>query len=190
MIPINYQLTDKQKEHVLSSFPPPTLPDNIKGLQLNDLTKGSAVSTRVLLNDFEVKKTKTNKSFLKLSLSDQSGNISAKMWDNNGEVEAMLPILEQEGVFDIRGQVDEFNGFKSVTIYDLTPCKDTIDPFTLLAYTKQDIQQLTEELFAYLYELKDPYQQITFRAMDHLWEAFRLSPAAKGYHHNYLGGGF
>ncbi|WP_231735335.1 hydrolase [Gracilibacillus massiliensis] len=188
MIPINYELTEEQREQVKSSFPPPALPDEIAGLDLNNLTKGTPVATRVLLNDFEVKKTKTNKSFLKITLSDQSGNISAKMWDNNGEVEAMLPLLEKVGVFDIRGQVDEFNGFKSVTIYDMTPCKEDIDPFTLLAYTKQDIQQLSEELFAYLYALDNPYQEIALRAMDQLWESFRISPAAKGFHHNYLGG--
>src|SRR5699024_4100036 len=125
---------------------------------------------------------------LKNSLSNQTGNIPVKMWDNNGEVETVTPILEKEGVFDIKGQVDEFNGFKSITIYDIKPCNESIDPFTLLAYTKQDMTHLTEELFAYLYELKEPYQQLAIKAMEQLWESFRLSPAAKGFHHNYLGG--
>ncbi|MGP4038283.1 hydrolase [Gracilibacillus sp. D59] len=188
VITINYQLTDQQKQELSTKFPAPTLPEAIKGVHLNTLTKGTPVSARVLLNDFEVKKTKTNKSFLKVTLSDQSGNISAKMWDNNGEVDTMMPILEQKGVFDIRGQVDEFNGFKSVTVYEMTPCNDDIDPFTLLAYTQQDIESLRDELFAYLYELQQPFQDIAIKAMEQLWEGFRISPAAKGFHHNYLGG--
>ncbi|UOQ46801.1 hydrolase [Gracilibacillus caseinilyticus] len=188
MIDITYELTDEQKQMITTKFPAPTFPEAIQGVQLNQLTKGNSVKARVLLNEFEVKKTKTNKSFLKVQFSDQSGTISAKMWDNNGEVEQMLPILDQVGVFDIRGQVDEFNGFKSVTIYEMTPCEEKIDPSTLLAYTKQDIEALTEELFAYLLELKKPYQDIAIKAMEHLWEAFRISPAAKGFHHNYLGG--
>ncbi|WP_091480350.1 hydrolase [Gracilibacillus orientalis] len=188
MITIDYQLTDQQKQSLSTNFPVPSLPEAIKGLHLNTLTKGTPVTARVLLNDFEVKKTKTNKSFLKIMLSDQSGNISAKMWDNNGEVDTMLPLLEQKGVFDIRGQVDEFNGFKSVTVYEMTPCKDDINPFTLLAYTQQDITALRDELFGYLYELQQPYQDIAIKAMEQLWEGFRISPAAKGFHHNYLGG--
>ncbi|WP_325063409.1 hydrolase [Gracilibacillus salitolerans] len=188
MITIDYKLTDQQKQDLSINFPAPPLPEAMKGVHLNTLTKGTPVSARVLLNEFEVRKTKTNKSFLKVTLSDQSGNISAKMWDNNGEVDAMLPVLEQKGVFDIRGQVDEFNGFKSVTVYEMTPCKDDIDPFTLLAYTQQDIEALRDELFAYLYELQQPYQDIALKAMEQLWEGFRISPAAKGFHHNYLGG--
>ncbi|WP_066191922.1 MULTISPECIES: hydrolase [Gracilibacillus] len=188
MFAINYSLTDQQRQWIADSFPAPTLPDTLQGLHLQELGKGDRVSGRVLLNDFEVKKTKTNKSFLRLSLGDQSGMISAKMWDNNGEVNQMVPILEQEGVFDIRGQVDVFNGFKSVTIYEMTPVKKAVDPFLLLPFTKQDIHALTEELFAYLLELKDPYQEIALKAMEQLWESFRISPAAKGFHHNYLGG--
>ncbi|MDX8045710.1 hydrolase [Gracilibacillus sp. S3-1-1] len=188
LISIDYSLTDEQKQTIAEHFPLPQLPEEISGIQLHTLTKGTSINARVLLNDFEVRKTKTNKSFLKATLSDQSGNISAKMWDNNGEVEEMLPILEQKGVFDIRGQVDEFNGFKSITIYEMTPASDEIDPFTLLAYTKQDLEALRNELFAYLYDLKQPYQDIALKAMEQLWESFRISPAAKGFHHNYLGG--
>ncbi|GAB2533565.1 hypothetical protein GCM10026983_01750 [Gracilibacillus alcaliphilus] len=188
MITIDYQLTDDQLQWIQQQFPSPALPNAVQGIDIEQYSKGDSVSGRVLLNDFEVKKTKTNKSFLRLSLGDQSGTISAKMWDNNGEVEQMLPILEQEGVFDVRGQVDVFNGFKSLTIYNMTPVQESINPFDLLAFTKQDITALSNELFAYLLELDQPYQDIALKAMEQLWESFRLSPAAKGFHHNYLGG--
>lgn len=188
MIPIDYSLTDEQKEEILQTFPPPALPQPHQHFHLEKLTKGTPVKERVLLNQFEVKKTRTNKSFLKITISNQSGNIPAKMWDNNGELERILPLLEKAGVFDIKGQVDEFNGFKSITLFDIQPCTEAIDPFTLLAYTNQKIPLLTEELFAYLLELKEPYRQLAIRTMEQFWSSFRLSPAAKGFHHNYLGG--
>ncbi|ENH96035.1 hypothetical protein J416_12949 [Gracilibacillus halophilus YIM-C55.5] len=188
MVPVQYDLTEETKATIRQQFPPPTLPDATDIIDLTELGKGTAIETRVLLNDYQVRTTKTNKSFLKLNLSNQSGNIPAKMWDNHGMVATVQPLLDTHGVFDIKGTVDEFNGFKSVTVQEMTPCSQEIDPFTLLAYTKQDLDALTLELFAYLYELEEPYQSITLHAMEELWDAFRLSPAAKGFHHHYLGG--
>ncbi|KAB8139031.1 HD domain-containing protein [Gracilibacillus oryzae] len=189
-IPIQYSLSDQQKEEILSAYLPPTLPESNteQAFNLQETPKGTSVATRVLLNDFDIKQTKTKKSFLKITFSNQAGNIPAKMWDNNNSVETTVPLLEESGVFDIKGQVDEFNGFKSITIHNISPCKEEIDPFELLAYTKQDLDQLTTELFAYIYELEQPYKTIALNAMDKLWDSFKLSPAAKGFHHNYLGG--
>ncbi|MFC4403173.1 HD domain-containing protein [Gracilibacillus xinjiangensis] len=188
MIPIQYSLTDQQKEEILTTYPPPALPTAEPAFNLQETKKGMSVTARVLLNDYDIKQTKTNKSFLKITFSNQAGNIPAKMWDNNNSVETTVPLLEKSGVFNIQGQVDEFNGFKSITLNHITPCDEKIDPFQLLAYTKQDLNELTSELFAYIYELKQPYQSIVLNAMDKLWDSFKLSPAAKGYHHNYLGG--
>ncbi|WP_163537139.1 hydrolase [Gracilibacillus sp. YIM 98692] len=188
LIPIQYQISESEKEEILRQFPPPDLPEEISSFNLSLCQKGEKVQTRVLLNDFEIRQTKTKKSFLKIAFSNQSGHIPAKMWDNNGEVDMIHPLLEEKGVFDIQGHVDEFNGFKSVTVTNVTPCDIAINPFTLLAYTKQDLQSLTVELFAYIKELKEPYQTIARNAMEKLWNAFRMSPAAKGFHHNYLGG--
>lgn len=188
MIPINYSISEEQKESLIQKYPPPELKTASATFILDEAEKGTAVSTLVLVNDFEVKRTKTNKKFLKLSFSNPSGNIPAKMWDNDGEIEQYIPLLESTGVFHIRGQVDEFNGFKSVTVYDLAPSEEAINPALLLAATNQDIDQLSEELFAYLFELDEPYQALSFRLLDLFWDSFSTSPAAKGMHHHYLGG--
>lgn len=188
MIPIQYEVSDELAAHITSTFSLPPLPEETASFDLNQSKKGTTITTRVLLNEFEIRQTKTKKSFLKITFSNQAGNIPAKMWDNNGAVLNTIPLLEKEAIFDIHAQVDEFNGYKSLTINSLAPCQDQIDPFQLLAYTKQDLSQLRLELFAYLYELKEPFQQISIQAMEQLWDAFRLSPAAKGHHHNYLGG--
>ncbi|SER85332.1 3'-5' exoribonuclease [Gracilibacillus ureilyticus] len=188
MIPVEYSLTDQQKKDILTTYSPPSLPTSEPAFNLQSATRGMSVKIRVLLNDFEIKQTKTNKSFLKITFSNQAGNIPAKMWDNNNSVEMTVPLLEKSGVFDIQGQVDEYNGFKSLTVSSISPCSEEIDPFQLLAYTRQDLDELTCELFAYIYDLKQPYQSIALNAMERLWDSFKLSPAAKGYHHNYLGG--
>ncbi|RCW69658.1 hydrolase [Saliterribacillus persicus] len=188
MIPVEYEATDDFIQDILQKFPVPTLPSSEEGFDLEQAEKGHTVKTRVLLSDFETKRTKTDKQFLKMTFSNQNGTISAKMWDNQGAVEKNVPLLEEHGIFDIEAFVDEFNGFKSLTVNRLTPCYDDINPFSLLAYTKQDIREFTIELFSYIDELSSPYREIAYKSMEKFWTQFSIRPAAKGFHHNYLGG--
>lgn len=188
MIPISYQLSDVEREKILAQFPPPTLPDGSNFFSIADKVKGDSVDTLLLLNESEIRLTKTNKPFLKLSFSNNAGIMQAKMWDNDGEIEHVKPILENYSVFQVKGIVDEFKGNKSITVQQLTPFTEEINPFSLLPYTQQSLEDLTSELFTYLYELEEPYQTICIKAMRELWQDFSTAPAAKGFHHNYLGG--
>ncbi|TKG97912.1 HD domain-containing protein [Peribacillus simplex] len=187
-IPIKYDSSELEREKIISQFMPPILPTSEEYFDLQNESSGNYVSIRLLLNDFNVQLTKTNKQFLKIRFSNNLGTINAKMWDNQGAVEKNLPLLEKFSVFDIEGIVDEFNGNKSITINQLTPCEENINPFSLLPYTQQSIEELTIELFSYLNELKSPFKDISLAAMNYFWNQFRIRPAAKGYHHNYLGG--
>lgn len=187
-VPINVEVSDLEREQILKQFPPPSLPNGKDTFNLDHETAGNQVHVRLLVNDYQVQLTKTNKEFLKVRFSNNVGVIQAKIWDNQGAVERILPLLEQYSIFDVVGKVDEFNGFKSLTVNELNPCEEEINPFTYLPYTKQDLEGLTIELFSYLNELKSPYKEISLAAMNQFWEQFSIRPAAKGYHHNYLGG--
>lgn len=187
-IPVAYDVTDEEREEILLHFPIPELPTQEENFNLDNEVKGNPVSTRVLLSEAKVQTTKTNKQFLKMAFSNNAGSISAKMWDNQGAVERNKPILDEHSIFDIEGVVDEFRGFKSITVNKLTPCEEAIDPFIYLPYTRQSIEELTVELFSYVNEQAAPYKDISLAVMNHFWEGFSISPAAKGFHHNYLGG--
>lgn len=187
-VPIQVNLTDVEREQILTEFPPPVLPDGDDFFQLENEAPGSRVQVKLLVNDYQVQLTKTNKQFLKVRFSNNSGTIQAKIWDNQGAVDRILPLLEQHSIFDVIGRVDEFNGFKSLTVDELIPSDEAVNPFSFLPYAKQDLSDLTVELFAYLNELESPYKEISLAAMKRFWNQFAIRPAAKGYHHNYLGG--
>jgi len=187
-IPIKHNISDSAEDKILTEYPPPKLPSGEEFFNIQDVEKGSNVSVRLLLNDFKVHLTKHNKQFLRINFSNNLGIINAVIWDNQGEVERYKPLLEEFSIFEIEGTVSEFNRRKSITITKLTPYKEDINPFSLLPYTQQSLSALTVELFAYLDELESPFKEISLAAMDRFWSQFRVSPAAKGFHHNYLGG--
>ncbi|MCZ0703315.1 3'-5' exoribonuclease [Natronobacillus azotifigens] len=188
IIPIDYHCSEEQAIEILEKFPAPELPDGNTYFDLQDQQEGNSIKQRLLLNEYEVRLTRTNKQFLKMSFSNNAGMIQAKMWDNQGAIDRYLPLLEAHTIFEVEGVVDVFNGNKSITVNRLTAQHEDVNPFALLPYTKMDIPNLTVELFSYLHELSEPYQSIAIAAMEHFWNDFRLAPAAKGYHHNYLGG--
>lgn len=187
-IPIKFDVSELERKQILSQFTLPKLPTNEEYFDLQKESSGTSVSVRVLLNDFNVQLTKTNKQFLKIRFSNNLGTINAKMWDNQGAIEKNRPLLEKFSIFDIEGTVDDFNGNKSLTVNQLRPCGENINPFSLLPYTQHSIEDLTIELFSYLNELKSPFKDISLATMSRFWNQFRIRPAAKGYHHNYLGG--
>ena len=59
MIPINYSISEEQKESLIQKYPPPELKTASATFILDEAEKGTAVSTLVLVNDFEVKLIKS-----------------------------------------------------------------------------------------------------------------------------------
>ncbi|MBM7541512.1 hydrolase [Amphibacillus cookii] len=188
VIPIQINIDDERANNILKNFPAPPLPNGEKTFDINHQRAGANISEHLLLNDYEVKLTRTNKQFLKLSFSNNNGIISAKMWDNQGAIEKNLPLLEKYAVFEVEGIIDAYNGQKSITVNQLTAIDGDMNPFNLLPHTSASYSDLTIELLHYLYQLNQPYQQLAVETLKTFWHDFSIVPAAKSHHHNYLGG--
>jgi 3'-5' exoribonuclease len=190
VVPVNIDVADEARKEILSHYPAPKFNSNSAGFSIENETAGNQVrGVIVLLNEFKVEKASNGNSFLKLKFENSLGAFSAKMWDNDGDVTYSLPLLEQHSIFEIAGKVEEFKGFKSITINRLEPCSNNdINPFDLLACTEQNIEDFTVELYTYLNGLENPYKEIALNGMKRFWKEFSIRPAAKGYHHNYLTG--
>ncbi|WP_041450099.1 HD domain-containing protein [Amphibacillus xylanus] len=187
-IPIEIEMNEEEIDYIQQRFPAPELPSGQNVFSIDDQTAGNQVKQRLLLNDYEVRLTRTNKNFLRLSFSNNAGMIQAKMWDNQGMINRVLPLLEEYSVFDVEAIVDDYNNQKSLTINRLTPVDEKINPFSLLPYTDEDYNHLTIELYSYLDQLDEPYSTLAKETLFLFWSDFSIAPAAKGHHHNYLGG--
>lgn len=188
MIPVQYEVSTTERNEILKQFPPPNMVKHQTGFNIEDEGKGNVVKVQVILNEYSIEKTKSQKPYLKMRFSNHLGTVSAKMWDNDGAVDTHTPLLEEYSVFEVEGIVDEFNGFKSITINKLNPCTDEVDPFSLLACTQHNVEDLTVELHTYLNDLNEPYRELGLKSLSRVWDDFKIRPAAKGHHHNYLGG--
>jgi 3'-5' exoribonuclease len=190
-VPILIDINDEERKAILEEFPVPTLAMNAKGFNIEELQHGASIeAVTLLLNNFSIEKTQgaNSKPYLKMKFSNHHGTYSAKMWDNNGAVEKCRIMLENTSVFTVTGKIEEYKGFKSITISELLPCQSEIDPFYLIASTQQSLEDFTVELSTYLHGLEDPFRSIGLAAMKRFWKEFSIRPAAMGHHHAYLGG--
>lgn len=188
LIPVHYEITDDKITEILNTFTVPKFPKDEKDFDLQQMNKGDPITLDILVSDFSIHLTRQQRQFIRLNLSHYTGSINAVIWDNNGEVERFKPLLEEHALFAVKGLIHEYNNQKSITINQLTPLTDAVNPEEFLPATDENIEQLTIELFAYLFELKEPYQSLAFQTMKRFWNEFSRSPAAKSFHHNYLGG--
>lgn len=187
-IPLQLELTEEEKNDILEAFPAPDLPSGQSSFVIDEQTAGDRVNERLLVNDYQERLTRTGKPYLVISFSNNAGMISAKMWDNQGAIKKVTPLLEKHAVFDVSGVVDEYNNVKSLTVNTLKQVEQEINPFSLLPYTDENFEHLILELITYLNQLDEPYSTLTKKTLQALWSDFSIAPAAKGFHHNYLGG--
>lgn len=188
LIPIKYSITNETMKEILQKFSLPIFPEGENTFDLQQKEKGDPIKLDVLVSDFSIHLTRQQRQFMRLTLSHYSGAINAVVWDNNGEVDQFKPLLEEHSLFSVEGSVHEYNNQKSITINKLVPLTEQINPVDFLPATDENIESLTVELFAYLLELNEPYQSIALKTMEKFWQEFSMSPAAKSFHHNYLGG--
>jgi len=155
-----------------------------------DLADGQAVSSLFLVREKEIRTSaRTGKSWLELNLTDRSGTIGAKMWDN---FEAIAKTFESDDVVRIRGRVKLYNNQKELTLDQIIPAAEReYDLADFLPHTKYDVEKLYASLKAAIAGVKNPWlKQLLSSVVDDPSIASRIkrAPAAMTMHHAYIGG--
>ncbi len=132
-----------------------------------------------------------NKSgnYLDLLLSDRSGSIIGRAWDN---AEPFAEICQPGSVVKVEGRVDEYRGKLQIIIEDMAPAQpDEYARADMLEAADRDTGELLSELFQFLGQVTNPYlRQLLegFFGDDGFVQAFAEAPGAKRQHHAHIGG--
>jgi 3'-5' exoribonuclease len=149
---------------------------------------------KVIISSFvvaskQVKAKKTGEPYLALTLSDRTGQLEAKMWDN---VAGVMEGFEQDDFVKVKGLLNKYNGRYQLTIHKLRRLEEReVDPADYLPKCPRDIEELWRELGAFVATFQNPYLKAlleAFMADPELAAAYKTAPAAKTLHHAYIGG--
>lgn len=127
--------------------------------------------------------------YLNLVLSDASGDIDAKVWDN------AVPLAEKfdEGdIVHVKGRVTAYNNMLQINVTTLRRCQPhEYDLSHFVRSTDRDTDGLVEQIQSRIEQMQNPFLKQLLKSFfdDPQFSAsFFASPAAKDMHHAYMGG--
>ena len=132
--------------------------------------------------------TKRGDPFLSITLIDRTGEIEAKVWEG---VEEISPLFQEGDVVDVTGLAHSFRNQIQLTLTRLTAGSTDSDPSLFLETTTKDVSAMMKCLKAILCKIENPHLKALldrFFSDNPFMTSFRRAPAAKHFHHSYLGG--
>lgn len=160
-------------------------------MELSSLADGDAVEGTYVVRDRSRRPTKKGGEWLALKLSDRSGSVAAKSWE---EVPERFEIAAPGTIVKIRGRFEASPKWGDAVIVERirVAAEGEYDPATLLETSPVPLERLEGDLRSLLETIRTPeLRRLLDRFLDPgspAWERFRDAPAAKHYHQAYRHG--
>jgi 3'-5' exoribonuclease len=156
---------------------------------IRDFETNSIITETFLVRSKELRSKKSGEPYLSLVLSDKTGDLDAKMWDN---VEEFDPLFDKDHFIKAKGLVQIYRNKLQMTLHKLRRLEDhEVDFMDFFPSTSQDVEQMYAELLDVvagftLQPLRAVMQELL--QDDDVRCRLKRAPAAKSMHHAYLGG--
>jgi 3'-5' exoribonuclease len=127
--------------------------------------------------------------YLALTLSDKTGQLEARMWEEFANVVETCA----EGCYvKVQGQISKYNGKFQITLTRMRAATESeIDSADFVPTTQYEIPAMMAELRGYVEAFANPHlRALVLRFFDDptIGTSFQEAPAAKRLHHAWLGG--
>lgn len=134
--------------------------------------------------------TKNGKPYESIILQDKTGTIDAKIWDPNSQGIDEFKALDY---MEVVADVINFNGTLQLSVKRVRKAEEgEYEPSDYLPVSNKDIEQMYEELLAYIDNIVNPYLKkllYSFFLEDQEFiKNFKNHSAAKSVHHSFIGG--
>ncbi len=162
----------------------------MKEIFVQDFEADSRLTTYLLVQGKEVRAKKSSgEPYLALVLSDSSGSIEAKMWDN---VEEVADTFERDDFIKVKAAVQVYRDKLQLIIHKLRKAADSeVDLSDFIPHTKRNIDEMFAELTAVVDGFENPHLRALLKSFlddPEFAEKFKVAPAAKSLHHAFVGG--
>ncbi len=161
---------------------------------VQDIIEGDHVDGVFLVDSVHKRFTKAKKKYLKFVLVDKSGQIESVMWAETMEKNPDIDNLRGGDYADVSGLagVNRYTNRVEVVLNQVRKVSPSdLDLSDFLPQTERDIPEMKQELAELIDQADDPnIKKLLKKVFDdpEVAAAFEIAPAAKNYHHAYLGG--
>lgn len=160
-----------------------------KNIFVADLKEGERIDDLFLVKSAKLGETRAGKPYLVLTVMDKSGEISGPIWDN---VEVFQNICVPAEVIRLVGLVQSYREkpqLKVEAAHKVLP--EDIEPGLFFPTSPQNLGEMADELHTLIQGVSNPSLKKLlghFFKKGEWWARFQEAPAAKAFHHAYVGG--
>lgn len=164
--------------------------DEIKDhIWIKDIEEDNLIHGVYLVKTKRVGKTKKGTSFLSLTLGDRTGEVEAKVWER---AESLSPLFREGDVIQVEGKASLYRDEIQLVLSDLSvPADPKGDPTFFLESSAKDVEEMMRALRKILRRIENHFIKSLvdrFLSDRSFINGFKRAPAAKNFHHSYLGG--
>ncbi len=149
----------------------------------------ATVTTYFVLSSLQVREKKQGGQYLALLVTDRTGSLEGRMWD---EVAEAIVTCSEGCYVKVQGDISRYQGKFQITLKKLRlAAEHEVDPADYQPSTRFDVEQMWTELRGYVESFGDTdLRRLVFAFLDdeRIGPAFKCAPAAKRLHHAWLGG--
>ncbi|MCD4829278.1 MAG: HD domain-containing protein [Candidatus Cloacimonetes bacterium] len=131
----------------------------------------------------------TKSKYIRLRLSDRTGSLNGNIWNN---ATALNDAFKEGDVVKVKGIVISYKGQYQITVNNIRSASDNeYDLADFIATSSQDVGELTDRFFGFIENIEDAHIKELLNSIfgdKEFWGMFTRCPAAKSWHHNYMGG--
>lgn len=156
---------------------------------IKDLADKEQFTTVFLVSDKQLLTDKNGRDYLSLSLSDKTGTLNGRMWDNASDV---VDTFSSGDFVQVKGHVQLYQNRKQIVIHGLKTVEaESIDVKDFLASSLRDVDEMYSELLEVIESLSNLHLKRLLQAVVKDKDKAQLiknAAAAKTIHHAYVGG--
>ncbi len=131
----------------------------------------------------------TRDYYIRLRLADSTGSVVGNVWNNAHRI---AQLFDEGDVIRIKAVVINYKSQIQLTVNKVRKLEeDQYDISDFIETTSKDINKLSDRLFGFIDSIKNEYlKKLLLSIFDdkEFYKKFSTSPAAKTWHHNYVGG--
>jgi 3'-5' exoribonuclease len=156
---------------------------------INEIKENDQIDSLFLVKDKSSGVTKTGNVYLKLKLTDRSGEMEGRVWTS---AESFVESFEKDDFVHVKGKAVSFQEHLQLNITHIERVEENqilLSDFFPMA--GRDIDEMLRSLIEISQQVKNPHLS---QLLNLFWEdsnfveRFKMAPASKQLHHTYLGG--
>jgi len=156
---------------------------------VKELEPNQSISTFFLVQNKEIRQMKSGEPYLSLSLSDRTGELDAKMWDNVADV---METFDRDDFVKVKGLIQIFHNRPQLTIHKMRRVGDHEVEFAdYFPASERNPDEMLAQLRGIVAGMRNGRLRGLLEALlddPEIARRFKIAPAAKQIHHAYLGG--